>query len=136
MVKLLAWAVPPLSKAELTDDRLLANLQRRYTMPFTASESFSGTLYAYVASETSIDSTTPIPMPEHNMGLAVRLLTFMEQWAMAHELAHLDAGDLNKTPSRQQEYDADVKAAQLVTSIADAKYGSWTVGYWGWNRLL
>ena len=136
MANLMASAAPPLTEAQLTDDTALAQVPRKYTMPLRASEYFAGTLYAYVVSGSPVTERPPIPEPSDNLGLAIRLLNHMERFVMAHELAHLREGHLNKPEAPALEYEADRLAVSLVTTLADKNHGSWAIGYWGAELAL
>ena len=136
MADLMAWAAPPLTEGQLTDDTALARLARRYTMPLQASENFSASLYTYVVNGSPAGTSSPIPLPSQNLGLAIRLLNHMERFVMAHELAHVREGHFNKTLGLSQDYEADALAVSLVTTLAEKNHGSWAVGYWGSELAL
>jgi hypothetical protein len=131
MAKLTAWASPPLTEAQMTDDNLLARLPRSYTMPVRASENFVASLYAYAVSGSPVATSSPMPEPSQNLALAIRLLNHMERFVMAHELAHIRQRHFDKPPTPEIEYEADSLGVSLVTTLADAKHRSWAVGYWG-----
>lgn len=136
MAKLMAWAAPPLSERLLTDDRALAQIPGKYTMPPQASEWFANSLYGYAVRGTPIGMSTPIPEPEHNMGLAIRLVNHMERFVLAHELAHIQEGHLSQPQSKAMEFQADALATILVTRLADVRHGSWAIGYWACELAL
>lgn len=134
--QLIAWATPPLSPAELSDDEALARLPRSYQMPEVASVSFMGSLHAYAVSGTPIANPSPFPKPTHNMFVATMLVTLMEWFVMSHELAHLTLGHLPKPPDRSLEFEADARG--LVTMSGQARAGghSWAVSYWACDLAL
>ena len=136
VAKLMAWAAPPLTEAQLTDDAALARVPRKYTMPLTASQNFVAALYAYTASGSPIGASSPIPEPEHNLGLSIRLLNHMERFVMAHELAHIRERHAERPQDPALEYGADSLAVSLVTTLADIHHGSWAVGYWASELAL
>lgn len=136
MAKLMAWAAPPLTEDQLTDDTALAQIPRSYTMPLRASEYFATSLFTYAASGSPVATLLPIAEPSHNLGLSIRLLNHMVRFAMAHELAHLIERDSNKPQTWQVEYLADARAVSLVATLADMNHGSWAVGYWGAELVL
>jgi len=136
VAKLMAWAAPPLTEAQLTDDAALARIPRKYTMPFTASQNFVASLYTYAASGSPVGTSSPIPEPEHNLGLSIRLLNHMERFVMAHELAHIRERHADRPQSPALEYEADSLAVSLVATLADIHHGSWAVGYWACELAL
>lgn len=137
MADLMAWAAPPLTEAQLTDDAALAHVPRKYTMPLRASESFAATLGTYVVGGSPVAERLPIPEQTYNLGLAIRLLNHMLRFTMAHELAHLrERHYLNKSEAPALEYEADALAVSLVTTLADKNHGSWAIGYWGAELAL
>ena len=136
MAKLMAWAAPPLTEAQLTDDVKLAEIRNSFTMPMHATEYFVGTLSAYAQSGSPVAESTPIPEPEHNLYLSVNLLNQMVRFAMGHELAHIRERDGEKPQTPELEYHADSLAVSLVTTLADNYHGSWAVGYWGCELAL
>ena len=136
IAKLAAWAAPPLSDAQLSDDAALARLQPRHTMPPQASSYFVATLFAYAASGTPMASASPIPDPGHNQSLAIMLLNHMERFVMAHEIAHLVRGHLDEAPAPRQEFEADASSLMLVTLLAERHHRSWALGYWASELAL
>lgn len=137
MAKLMAWAAPPLTDRQLTDDAALAAIRSSYTMPFRASEYFLGTLSAYALSGSPVAESTPIPEPTHNIKLAISLLNQMVRFVMLHELAHIRERDYespHQTP--EMEYDADEFAVRVVPPLASKFHGSWALGYWGCELAL
>jgi hypothetical protein len=141
MAKLIAWAVPPLSAALLADDDAIIGLPHIYTMPFQASPSWSGSLYAYVTSGSPIVDSPPIPTPGHNRYVAAVVLGEMEKFVMAHELSHLALGHLDR-PARdvreswEQEHEADVRALAVLGEQALRKGYGWTLCLWGCDLAL
>jgi hypothetical protein len=136
MAKLMAWAAPPLTEEQLTNDDALAGIPRRYTMPFRASENFAAALHSYAVRGTPLGAASPIPEPSHNLGLSVRLLNHMVRFVMAHELAHIRERHADNPQTPQLEFVADALGASLVTTLADLNHGSWAVGYWGCELAL
>jgi hypothetical protein len=134
--QLIAWASPPISPAELNEDEALVHLPRSYQMPEIASVSFMDSLYAYAVSGTPLDTPTPFPKPEHNMFLASILVTLMERFVMAHELAHLTLGHVPKTPTHELEYEADVQGLMTLTAQAHTSNLSWGLTYWACDLTL
>jgi hypothetical protein len=134
--KLTAWATLPLSPKQLSDDSALANLARRYTMPFQASEFFAASLYAYVVSGSPISTSSPIPEPTDNLPVSIVLLNHMERFVIAHELAHIHEHHLEEPFAWQQEYEADALSLGLVSTLAHDNYGSWAIGYWACELVL
>jgi len=136
MAKLMAWAAPPLTEGQLTDDTALTQVPRSYTMPLRASEYFAASLFTYATSGSPVATLLPIPEPSQNLGLSIRLLNHMVRFAMGHELAHIRERDRNKPQTWEVEYKADALSASLVTTLADINHGSWAVGYWGCELAL
>ena len=134
-VLLVGWAIPPLSPQQLVDDRLLAQLPRRYTMPFNASGFFFASLYAYVVSGTPIAKPSQIPKPQHNLFAVMMLLQQMERFVMAHELAHIELGHLDSL-DMANEYDADAASLAIVSELARENIGSWAFGFWACDLAL
>src|SRR5262249_20860367 len=112
--RLMAWSAPPYSPEVLSDDSLLAKAPRKYTMPPEASQFFVASLNAYVVDGSPIVSGSPLQQPAHNMITSIVLLNQMERFVMAHELAHIKLGHLEKPPSVQQEYEADAVSLSLI----------------------
>ena len=136
MAKLMAWAAPPLTDRQLTDDAALAAIRNSYTIPFQGAEYFAATLSAYALSGSPVAESTPIPEPKQNIGLSISLLNQMVRFVMLHELAHVQARDYaNPRQTPELEYDADETAVSLVTTLA-GNQGSWALGYWGCDLAL
>ena len=133
---LVAWATPPLSPAQLSDDATLAKLPRSYTMPYDASGYFAGSLVAYVVDGTPITNASPIPRPNHNMFLAATLVTLMERFVMAHELAHITLGHLAIPADVSQEFAADARGLVTMDARARADGISWAMSYWACDLAL
>ncbi|QHG19713.1 hypothetical protein [Nostoc sp. ATCC 53789] len=134
--KLTAWATPPLSIKQLSNDSALMNLARKYTIPFQASEFFAASLYAYVVSGSPIAISLPIPEPIHNLPISIALLNHMERFIVAHELAHIHEHHLDESPTWQQEYEADALSLGLISTLAHEDFGSWAIGYWACELAL
>ena len=131
-VKLVGWEAPPLSIEQLADDATMAQLPRRYTMPSQASQYFVATMGAYAGGSKSAG----IPRPDHNILLTISLLSMMEQFVMAHEVAHIALGHLSTAPTKKQELLADTAAMAVVTAIARDNSMAWAVGYWACDLAL
>lgn len=136
IAKLTAWAAPPLSETQLSDDEALARLHPKYTMPLQASQYFAATLFAYATSGSPMASATPIPEPQHNLNLSILLLNHMERFVMVHELAHLKRGHLEQAPTPAQEFEADANSLGVVTTLAQRYHGSWAIAYWASELVL
>ncbi len=137
MAKLMAWAAPPLTNRQLTDDAALAAIGSSYTIPSQASGYFGATLYAYALSGSPVAESTPISEPRHNIGLSISLLNQMVRFVMLHELAHIQERDSeNPRQTPELEYEADETAVSLVTTLAGKYHGSWALGYWGCELAL
>ncbi len=136
VARLMAWAAPILTEAQLTDDEALAKIPRTIQMPFNASRFLGATFYAYAVTKSPVASSAPMTPPEENEFLAIQLTNHMERFALAHELMHIRANDGDKTQTPQLEYDADLIAAELVSYLAYRNHGSWAVGYWGAELVL
>lgn len=133
---LTAWAMPPLSTEQLSDDSALANLTRKHTMPPQASKFFVAALYNYAVDGPPIATSSPIDKPINNLHLAIELLNYMEQFVFAHELAHIHENHLESLPTRQQEYEADALSLGLVSTLAYNNFGSWAIGYMACELVL
>lgn len=137
MAKLMAWAAPPLTDRQLTDDAALAAIGNSYTIPPQGAEYFAATLSAYALSGSPVAESTPIPEPRLNIGLSKSLLNHMVRFVMLHELAHVQAQDYeNPRQTPEREYNADEAAVSLVTTLAGKYHGSWALGYWGCDLAL
>ncbi len=137
---LAGWAIPPLSPQQLGDDEALARIPGRYTMPLEASQFFLGSLYAYAVGGTP-NEASPIPRPTHNIFTSMVLLTYMEQFLMAHELSHLHLGHLSnlyrdKRGAWEQEFDADAAGMALVTGLKSGGRRSWALDVWACDLAL
>ena len=135
-VLIAGWAVPPLSLQQLSNDAALAELPPRYLMPQEAPGYFSASLYAYVVEGSPALKRSPIPRPSHNLFAPVFLLEHMERFVMAHELAHITLGHLNKAPAVEDEYEADARGFEIVSTLAHQQAGSWSMGYWAVDLAL
>ena len=124
---LTAWSVPTFSLQELNDDMAIARMPGRYTMPFQASQSFVGTVLSYIADGNV--ANLPIPVPPHNLVLAIVLTGQMHRFMMAHELSHLTLGHLVTTQASKEEFDADAAAMALVSSKYVGGH-SWAFNVW------
>ncbi len=138
---LCAWMSLPLGPSELASDSVLAKLPRRHTMPWQASELFTRALHGYVASGTPLANPISQRAPADNLWLSVVLNVQMQQFVLAHELAHVKLGHLRvKEPDREtsweQEYEADMYAATFVMARAAEQGLSPAVGYWGCDIAL
>lgn len=131
------WAIPPLTRQQLTSDRELRNIPSSpYTMLYQASEFATASLYAYSVAGTPLATPEPPARPAHNLLLAYMMLQQMQRFALAHELGHLALGHLGAQPSMQDEYDADGFALRLACDLARRDFGSWAVGYWAADLML
>ena len=132
----MAWAAPPLSLQQLSDDGALGRIPHSYTMPPQSSQYLAQALSSYAVNGTRPITVAPLPDPPHNTALAIVLLNHMERFVMAHELAHLDRNHLSKAQTPEMEYEADALAVVLVTSLARAHHGSWAIGFWASELAL
>jgi hypothetical protein len=127
---LAAWAIPPVTPQQISDDRAIAALPTRYVMPPTASELFAGVLCSYVVHGNAAHNRDweNLPRPEHNLQLHSALVSCMEYFSMAHEFSHIRNGEVG-TPAggtRQswaREYEADRGGAGYVSALIEAKLG-------------
>lgn len=136
---LTAWAVPPISPAQMMNDRALAGLPTRYNAPYQASELFTGVLFSYAihgSAAGNVDRDV-LPRPYQNNQLASGLVSGMEYFLMSHELSHLklDHWDKNPASDRQQwnwELEADLEGAGLAGSIMNQHLGpeANAIGFW------
>ena len=134
--RLIGGITIPLTPQQLRSDAALAQLPRRYTMPVAASEYFIGMLGGYVVEGTPLANSVSLPLPTHNMFTTLLLSSLMERFVMAHELAHVMRGHLNKKQAKKQEYEADAFALALVIQSAQESPGSWAVGFWACDLVL
>jgi hypothetical protein len=110
VARLMAWVAPILTEEQLTDDEALAKIPRRVQMPFNASRFFGATFYAYAVTNSPVATSAPMTPPKENEFLAIQLTNHMERFALAHELMHIRAKDVDKPQAPQLEYDADLIA--------------------------
>lgn len=128
------WAIAPLSGADLRNDStLLLRLQRLPSRPSDAPEYLYGLLSSYASEGSPRGRGSLIPHPADNLELVMRLISHMESFAIAHELAHVN--NMEKEPSPQDEFDADAYALDVVTTLA-AGSGSPALGYWACDLML
>src|SRR5262249_38901971 len=73
---------------------------------------------------------------EHNLPVCMALLTLMERFVMAHELAHIKFGHLKNSMGRNQEFAADAAGLGLVTHMTAQDGVGWGVGYWACELAL
>lgn len=90
---LIGWAAPPLAPQHLADDPAIIDMARRYTMPQEASAAFISSMCSYTFNGSPLGRDGQIvPRPEHNLPLCMVLLTLMERFVLAHEVAHVKLG--------------------------------------------
>ena len=134
--KIVTWVVPPLPLETLYDDRKIARLPTRYTMPPQSSQYLIGSLGSYAASGSPYLSHTTIPSANYNRKLALVVFRYMLEFVLVHEQAHLSLGHLQKSETDWEfEYEADLTAAALVTTLA-AHQGAWAAAFWGCDLAL
>jgi uncharacterized protein DUF955 len=138
---LVGRATPTLSMAELRDDAALARHRGPHMIPFQASELFVNALGSYVISGTPTAAQNRIPKPTQNMALSMTLINQMRTFAMAHELAHIALGHLDrsttdKNESWAREYQADALALFVLTEAARTNGLSWGVVFWACELTL
>jgi hypothetical protein len=135
--QLVAWAIPPLSWEQLSDDKALTQLVRRYTMPPAASGSFVKALYTYVSSGAVRSATQSIiPQPKHNIPVAATIVSLMERFVMAHELAHVACGHLPLKQAPEHEFEADIYALSTMVAVAQARGQYCAVSLWACDLAL
>jgi len=123
----------PLSPYQLTSDIAIAQMPHRYTMPVAASDIFYKMLGDYVVVGTPLVS---IPEPTHNMFTTVVISGIMQQFVMAHEMAHIMLGHLDKKQAKRLEFEADAFALANISKSTREKAGSWAVGFWACDLAL
>lgn len=140
---LVGWAVPTISLSELRDDKTLRRLRLRgsYTIPQVASQHFVGSLYAYVVSGPPLAGESPVTPPAHNSFLHRVLVGEMTQFVMAHELAHVTLGHLEKsqqnaTEQWKEEYEADLTGLLALCRLAQKTGRSIGAGFWASDLAL
>jgi hypothetical protein len=131
-----AWATPPVGIEVLYDDNALINLPCSYQMPEIASVSFLNLLEAYVVSGTPTATAAPIPKPTSNMFLASAIVSQMEWFIMAHELAHLSLGHLGIPRLQEHEFAADEGGLVTMTEVARRNGAGWALSLWACDLAL
>jgi hypothetical protein len=132
---LIGWAVPPISERQLANDDALTDMVHRYTMPFQASESFVTSIGSYTFEGSPMVNGIRVPRPEHNMLVCRALLTLMERFVMAHEVAHIKFGHLLNSPGRNEEFQADAASLGLLTYMTGDGV-VWSLAYWACELAL
>lgn len=136
----MSWAMPPLGREQLSDERMMARLPNQHTMPMQASMLFAAALRAYILSGSPVTEPSPIPTPPFNHYTCVTLNVQMFRFVIAHELRHAELGDSavygDSSVSWNREYDADTMAAALVVEMAQAEQLSGAVAYWACDLVV
>ena len=134
------WAIPVLSREQLSRDEELAAVGPVRTMPMQAFDSFTDVFRRFVFAGTARTTEADLPYPEHNRSATMLLLTYMEHFVMGHELAHIvlrhGQGSMSRDEAWQQEYDADEVGVALVTGISRDMVGSGALGFWAAEMAL
>jgi len=134
---LIGWMVPPLTPRHLADDQAIIGMERRYTMPMGASASFIGSMGSYTFEGTPLRAGAQrVSRPDHNLQLCMILLTLMERFVLAHEMAHIKLGHLKDSPDADQEYAADAASLGLVLYMVPGEGVSWGIGFWACELAL
>ena len=136
-----AWAVPALPLTAFKDDGALLDIPTRHQIPGQASAIFTEVLASYGLNGAPPPGSGAVPNPEHNLVLAVAVLNYMEEFVLAHELAHimnrdaerLERGDVS---SLDAEHQADRLAAHVVTSRAYRDTGAFAIAFAGCDLAL
>ena len=128
---LTGWAVPILSLEQMADDAMLATLSPRHAIPPATGIFFASSLLAYVTNGNSDLKREPIPKPPDNAFVPMQLVVQMERFVMAHELAHLALGHLDRNAEAGDEFEADALGGQTLTELSLDEGGSWAMGFWG-----
>lgn len=135
-----AWALPPLSRQQLSSDEALAALAPTHGMPAQASASFTDVFRRFVFAGMGRTAEARLPYPEHNRLAGMSLMSLMEYFVMGHELAHIILGHTQDAASPkgawQQEYDADTVGVALVTAMSREILGSGAFGLWAAQMVL
>ena len=135
-----SWAIPPLGHEQLSDDRRMARLPNRHTMPAQASMFFAAALRAYILSGSPVAEPSGIPTPPFNHYTSVTLNVQMLRFVIAHELRHAELGDSAVYGDIQanwnREYDADAMAASLVVEMAQREQLSGAVACWACDLVV
>ena len=77
-----------------------------------------------------------VPRPEHNVPLCMVLLTLMERFVLAHEMAHVKLGHLAAGEGVDQEHEADAASLGLVLYMVPGEGVSWGIGFWACELAL
>jgi hypothetical protein len=137
---LIGWAVPPLAPEHLADNQAIIDMARRYTMPQEAFTSFIDSMGSYTFNGSPLGTAGGVPRPEHNLPLCMVLLTLMERFVLAHEMAHIKLGHLagEQGPDQEsdQEYQADAASLELVLYMVPGEGVSWGIGFWACELAL
>ncbi len=134
---LIGWAVPPLMPEHLADNQAIIEMARRYTMPQQASASFIQSMGSYTFNGSPLGTAGHlVPRPEHNLPLCMVLLTLMERFVLAHEMAHIKLGHLAGKQSIDQEYAADAASLGLVLYMVPGEGVCWGIGFWACELAL
>ena len=141
---LIGWAVPPMTGLHLAQDTAMLEMANQYTMPFDASNSFVRSMGSYAFEGTPLGRAAQgVAQPEHNLQLSIVLLTLMERFVMAHEMAHIKMGHLTdapadgtEVPGGDQEYQADSAGMGLVLYMTSRENLSFGIGYWACELAL
>jgi hypothetical protein len=135
------WALPRVPLAALTADAVLLQLPSRHEIPIEASEIFGGMLVSYTSNGAPPPGEGAVPMPQDNLAIVVSLLNFMEEFVLAHELAHVMNRDAERLESGavshwDAEYQADRLAAHVVTALACRAGHAFGVAFAGCDLAL
>jgi hypothetical protein len=134
---LIGWAVPPLTPLHLAENQALIEMARRYTMPMEASRSFIHSMGSYTFNGTPLTAgNNVVPRPDHNLPLCMVLVTLMERFVLAHELAHIKLGHLHAAPDPDYEYQADTASLGLVLYMVPGEGVCWGIGFWACDLAL
>ncbi len=138
---LIGWAVPPLTPEQLADNQAIIAMVRRAVMPQEASASFINAMGSYTFNGSPLGTAGHlVPRPEHNLPLCMVLLTLMERFVLAHEMAHIKLGHLaaEHGPGQEpdQEYQADAASLGLVLYMVPGEGVSWAIGFWACELAL
>ena len=134
---LIGWAVPPITPQQLGDDQAIINMARRYTMPQEASAAFINSMCSYTFNGSPLGTEGQrVPRPEHNLPLCMVLLTLMERFVLAHEMAHVKLGHLAVELDQEQEYQADAASLGLVLYMVSGEGVCWGIGFWACELAL